>query len=105
MGDQGASKRRKLLGDTDTDLCVPVRNESPVPEWTLRPSDNYTHFIRNKKKPRICLSFWMRNKCNSGCAFQHTHLEELSQKNSNLMTEFVKAVRKAKGKKDTPGDV
>jgi hypothetical protein len=105
MGDQGASKRRKLLGDTDTDLCVPVRNESPVPEWTLRPSDNYTHFIRNKKKPRICLSFWLRNKCNSACAFKHTHLEELSQKNSNLMTEFVKAVRKAKGKKDTPGDV
>ena len=104
LEDQGSPKRRKLLGDNDTNLCIPVRNNSPVQAWTLKPTENYIDFIRNKKKPRICLAFWLKNKCNSGCAFKHTHLDELNTKNKNLLSDFVTAVRKAKGTK-TSSDV
>ena len=104
MGDQGDSKRRKIIGDNDTsNLCLPVKNEKPVTGWTLKPSENFVHFLHSNKKPKVCLNFWMKNKCNSDCKFKYTHRNNLNKKQANLLTEFVKDIRKAKGN-DASGD-
>jgi hypothetical protein len=97
MEGQGDSKRRKIIGDNDTsNLCLPVQNEKPVTNWTLKPSENFNNFLYSNKKPKVCLKFWMKNKCNSDCKFKYTHRDALNTKQTKSMNEFVKDIRKAK---------
>jgi hypothetical protein len=104
MGNQGDSKRRKIIGDNDTsNLCLPIKNEKPVAGWTLQSSENFSHFLHSNKKPKVCLKFWMQNKCNSDCKFKYTHRANLNKRQSKSMTDFVKDIRKAKSN-DTSGD-
>ena len=95
---QGESKRRKILGDTDTStLCLPVKNEKPHEKWTLKPNEKFTNFLHSNKKPKLCLKFWLKNKCNSDCKFKFSHRDTLNAKQSRVMNDFVSEVRRTKG--------
>ena len=96
-GGQGNRKRRRLnlMDDDDADCAVTtVTNSNPSNYWTLKGNEKFQTFASAKSKPKnICLSFWMKNKCNSDCPLKHSHLTRLNNKDGKAMSAFVKSMR------------
>ena len=76
---------------------IPVINESPNPDWSLKANEDFEAVFnkapQSAKPSKMCLTYWINNECAQGCnkAKSH-HVVTAAQKKE--MNYFVKYCRK-----------